>query len=125
LACVQLLIGFQKWIHVWFENGWKNALGFPVKNKELIQYISSLIISRYNRYQNVHMENVEGHSGDFGNDGADALAVAGCWKPEVPERNWVLELEMNLTEDTDKHEEVDIETDVRICILVASYFSNG
>ena len=35
------------------------------------------------------LEYVRGHSGNVGNDGADALAVAGCGFPEKLERDWV------------------------------------
>jgi RNase H len=97
------------------KNGWTNSAKQPVKNKELIQYISSLIASRHDKNQSIHLEYVKGHSGDVGNDGADALAVAGCWKPEIPEKNWVL-LEMNLTVDTDV--DVDVDFDVRISVII-------
>jgi len=58
-------------------------------NKELIDYILTLLENRQRSGQPVKFEYVKGHSGDAGNDGADALAVAGCGHPEMPERDWV------------------------------------
>ena len=58
-------------------------------NKELIDYILTLLENRQRSGQPVQFEYVKGHSGDVGNDGADALAVAGCSRPEMPERDWV------------------------------------
>lgn len=85
---------FDKWIHNWVVNGWKNSARESVKNKELIQYISSLLISRHNNGQLVHLQYVKGHSGNEGNDGADQLAVEGCGKPALPERHWDAEREI-------------------------------
>lgn len=58
-------------------------------NKELIDYILTLIETRQRSGQPVQLEYVKGHSGNVGNDGADALAVAGCSLREVPERDWI------------------------------------
>ena len=58
-------------------------------NKELIDYILALLENRQRSGQPVQFEYVKGHSGDVGNDGADALAVAGCDRPEIPDRDWV------------------------------------
>lgn len=58
-------------------------------NKELIDYILTLFETRQRSGQPVRLEYVKGHSGDVGNDGADALAVAGCGFPEKSELDWV------------------------------------
>ena len=58
-------------------------------NKELIDYILTLLETRQRSGQPVSLEYVKGHSGDVGNDGADALAVAGCGYPEELEKDWV------------------------------------
>jgi ribonuclease HI len=85
---LNLQTGFEDWIHKWVQNSWRSSSGQAVKNAELIQYISALIGDRYDRGQNVHLQYVKGHSGDVGNDGADALAVSGCALPALPERDW-------------------------------------
>lgn len=88
ILVLNLKIGFEDWIHKWVQNKWRGSSGQPVKNVKLIQYISALIADRYDRGQNVHLQYVKGHSGDVGNDGADALAVAGCALPILSERDW-------------------------------------
>lgn len=77
------------WSFNWRKNGWRNSGGKPVVNKELIDYLLTLLETRQRYGQPVQLEYVKGHSGDIGNDGADALAVAGCSHPEMPERDWV------------------------------------
>ncbi|KAF9644775.1 ribonuclease H-like protein [Thelephora ganbajun] len=76
------------WAFKWRKNGWKTAVGGPVLNKELIDYVLTLIETRQRSGQPVELEYVKGHSGNTGNDGADALAVAGCGYPEMPEKDW-------------------------------------
>jgi ribonuclease HI len=71
-----------------------------VLNKEIIDYVLTLLETRQRSGQPVQLEYVKGHSGDVGNDGADALAVAGCYLPEIPERDWVgLKETHNLEQD--------------------------
>ena len=78
-----------QWAFNWRKNGWVTSAGKPVLNKELIDYILTLLETRQRSGQPVTLEYVKGHSGDVGNDGADTLAVAGCSLPEKPERDWV------------------------------------
>jgi ribonuclease HI len=78
-----------EWSFNWRKNGWRTAGGKPVVNKELIDYTLTLLETRQRSGQPVKLEYVKGHSGDVGNDGADALAVAGCGFPAKPERDWV------------------------------------
>ena len=88
------------WSFKWRKNGWRGAGGKPVLNKELIDYTLTLLETRHRSGQPVRLEYVKGHSGDVGNDGADALAVAGCSLPEIPERDWVgLKETHNLEQD--------------------------
>ena len=77
------------WSFNWRKNGWRTAGGKPVANKELIDYILTLLETRQRSGQPVRFEYVKSRSGDVGNDGAVALAVAGCSCPEMPERDWV------------------------------------
>ena len=76
------------WSFKWRKNGWKKANGDPVLNKDLMDYILTLLKTRHRSGQPVRLEYVKAHSGDVGNDGADALAVAGCSLPEIPEQDW-------------------------------------
>jgi len=57
------------WLEKWQENGWKNAKGDPVANRDLWEEL--LRLCRKNR---VIMKKVSGHSGDFWNERCDALA---------------------------------------------------
>ena len=88
------------WAFNWRKNGWRNANGKQVVNKELIDYILTLLETRQRSGQPVQIEYVKGHSGDQGNDGADALAVAGCECPGLPERDWV-RLKKNYEQEQD------------------------
>ena len=78
-----------EWCSKWRRNGWRNSAGQPVLNRPLIEYTLTLLETRQRSGQPVKLEYVKGHSGNVGNDGADALAVAGCDLPEEPERDWV------------------------------------
>ena len=78
-----------EWSFNWRKNGWRTSGGVSVLNKELIDYTLTLLETRQRAGQPVSLEYVKGHSGDVGNDGADALAVAGCDFTEKPDRDWV------------------------------------
>jgi ribonuclease HI len=64
--------GISEWIHAWKQRGWKTADKKPVKNVELWQQLDALA-SRHR----VQWRWVRGHSGDPGNERADALANRG------------------------------------------------
>jgi ribonuclease HI len=64
--------GITEWIHGWKRKGWRTADGKPVKNVELWQ---SLDVQRLRH--TVEWRWVKGHSGDPGNERADALANRG------------------------------------------------
>ena len=64
--------GISEWIHDWKRRGWRTADGKAVKNAELWQRLDAL--------RNLHAVEwrwVKGHSGDPGNERADALANKG------------------------------------------------
>ena len=66
--------GITEWIHGWKAKGWKTAAKQPVKNADLWQQLDALV------HGGIHQINwhwVKGHSGDFGNEKADALANLG------------------------------------------------
>jgi ribonuclease HI len=64
--------GITSWIHGWKARGWRTADKQPVKNVELWQQLDTL-----NAGHDVTWRWVKGHSGDPGNDRADALANQG------------------------------------------------
>lgn len=64
--------GVTKWIHGWKQNGWKTAAKKPVKNEDLWRRLEAAA-----RRHDVRWDWIKGHSGDPGNERADALAVKG------------------------------------------------
>ncbi|MFM7531579.1 MAG: ribonuclease HI [Rubrivivax sp.] len=64
--------GITAWIHVWKRRGWKTADNKPVKNVDLWQRLEAAAARH-----RVHWHWVRGHSGDPGNERADALANRG------------------------------------------------
>jgi len=79
---------FQTWLPGWIARKWKNSKGEPVKNRQLIQYLSALLDQRALEGQKVRLQYVRGHAGEEGNEGADFLANVGATRPELAERNW-------------------------------------
>ena len=64
--------GITQWIHGWKRNGWKTAAKKPVKNVELWQRLDDVLVRH-----DVTWHWVKGHSGQDGNERADALARKG------------------------------------------------
>ena len=64
-----VLDGVTSWMHDWKKRGWKTAAKKPVKNVELWQRLDEAT----NSHQ-IEWIWVKGHSGDEGNEAADALA---------------------------------------------------
>jgi ribonuclease HI len=67
--------GMQSWIHGWKKNGWRTAAKKPVKNDDLWQALDALV-----NCHRVEWQWVKGHSGDAGNERADALSNQGIPK---------------------------------------------
>lgn len=67
-----VLKGITEWLPNWKKRGWKTAAKQPVKNVDLWQRLDAAI-SRHD----IEWRWVKGHSGDKGNDRADALANLG------------------------------------------------
>ncbi len=65
--------GITKWINGWKRNGWLTAAKQPVKNADLWQALDAA-----RARHEVDWRWVKGHSGDEGNERADALANAGA-----------------------------------------------
>jgi ribonuclease HI len=64
--------GITTWIHGWKQRGWRTADKKPVKNMELWQRLEALAAQH-----EVDWHWVRGHTGDPGNERADALANRG------------------------------------------------
>ncbi len=67
-----LLKGITEWMPNWKKRGWKTASKHPVKNVDLWQRLDVAIAQH-----TIEWQWVKGHSGDKGNDRADALANLG------------------------------------------------
>lgn len=67
------------WFQNWRRNGWKNAAGRTVENRDLIENILARIEERDKlRPKSTTFEWVKGHSTNEGNVQADRLAVEGA-----------------------------------------------
>ncbi|MBX3611443.1 MAG: ribonuclease HI [Hydrogenophaga sp.] len=66
--------GITEWIHNWKKKGWVTASKQPVKNVELWQRLDALVHGGQHR---IEWHWVKGHSGNPGNERADALANRG------------------------------------------------
>ncbi|HLS64316.1 MAG TPA: ribonuclease HI [Ruania sp.] len=64
--------GMQSWLPGWKRNGWRTAAKKPVKNEDLWRALDEQVA----RHQ-VQWVWVKGHSGEVGNERADALANRG------------------------------------------------
>ena len=79
-----VLKGLTEWMSGWRRRGWMNAAGKPIANKDLwLQLDRAYAALRGMPRVTVTLQHVKGHSGDVGNDGADALAVAGAQRAAV------------------------------------------
>jgi len=67
-----VLKGITEWMDNWKKRGWKTASKAPVKNEDLWRRLDAAIA----RHE-IEWLWVKGHSGDAGNDRADALANLG------------------------------------------------
>ncbi len=64
--------GIMTWLPAWQRNGWRTAAKQPVKNVDLWQRLAAAVARH-----RVEWLWVKGHSGDPGNERADALANEG------------------------------------------------
>ena len=67
------------WIFNWYNNNWKLASGKDVQNLDLIETLYKYVSKNFS---NCQIEKVKGHSGDVGNELADALATGNKAKIE-------------------------------------------
>jgi len=71
---VYVIHGIQKWIHGWRRNGWKNAEGTEVLNKDLWFQFFELAHGFFKG--KMEYRYVRGHQGTPGNERCDEIAVA-------------------------------------------------
>ncbi|ORZ07126.1 ribonuclease H-like domain-containing protein [Absidia repens] len=64
-----------EWHKGWIKKGWKSSTGDDVQNRDLFEPMLRLVNSRQGKTKFVY---VPGHKGIYGNERADALAVAGA-----------------------------------------------
>ena len=64
-----VLNGIEEWMAGWKARGWKTASRKPVLNQDLWQRLDAL-----SQQHDIEWHWVKGHSGDSGNEKADALA---------------------------------------------------
>jgi ribonuclease HI len=64
--------GIEDWLAKWKRNGWKTAARKPVKNVDLWQHLDAAA-----QRHDVEWHWVKGHTGNHGNETADALANRG------------------------------------------------
>nr|WP_196806602.1 ribonuclease HI [Methylobacter luteus] len=67
-----VLQGITEWMVNWKKRGWKTAAKTPVKNEDLWRRLDAAIESH-----DIEWRWIKGHSGDKGNERADALANLG------------------------------------------------
>ena len=67
-----VLKGIKEWLPNWKGNGWKSSSGKPIKNADLWYRLDEQL-----QKHTISIFKVKGHSGDPGNDLADALANKG------------------------------------------------
>lgn len=65
--------GISEWIHSWKGNGWRTSAKKPVANADLWR-----ALDEESGRHTIDWQWVKGHSGDVGNERADALANAGA-----------------------------------------------
>lgn len=74
--------GITEWLENWKRRGWKTAAKKSVKNQDLWQELDEAVTRH-----DVHWHWVKGHSGDQGNERADALANQGIDElPDLPDQ---------------------------------------
>lgn len=72
------LNGLTKWIDGWSKSGWKASDGTEVKNRYLWEDILNKRQQMQELNLNLSTEWIKGHSGNLGNELADAHATRGC-----------------------------------------------
>jgi ribonuclease HI len=76
------------WAQKWEREGWKSVTGTDVVSKDLFKRARDLLGSLRADGVFVHFKHVRGHSGLWGNEEADRLAVRGAWMEPNEDENY-------------------------------------
>jgi ribonuclease HI len=68
-----------EWLAGWIANGWRNAKGKPVENRDLWERVAAQVA-----HHNVQAVKVAGHADDARNGEVDRLAVAQRQRADLP-----------------------------------------
>ncbi|KAJ3341880.1 hypothetical protein HDU83_006401 [Entophlyctis luteolus] len=75
-------LGITRWLEVWKQKSWRRDDGKDLLNKDLWMQLDSELKKR-GRHSRVEFAHVAGHTGNYGNEQADKLAVSGASKADV------------------------------------------
>lgn len=71
-----LVRGLTEWLPNWLKEGWVTSRGTQIENRDLFEVLSKYVAERTKEVRWVY---VPAHSGIFGNEAADQLAVEGAY----------------------------------------------
>lgn len=74
--------GITEWVHGWIKRGWLKSDGQRVLNQEIWQQLY-LLTQEVKKKSTLSFKYVKGHSGDPGNERADAIASALAAKKQI------------------------------------------
>lgn len=95
---------------IYKQNGFKTSTGKDLANLELIKSLVEMFDEISEQFE-VDLRKVKGHSGDFGNDSADANATKGCFIASNEIRNVVITTDKDVDDDYNtKNEYFNINT---------------
>lgn len=83
---------------IYKQNGYRTATGKELANLELVKSLIEMYDEVSEQYE-IDVRKVKGHSGDFGNDAADANATKGCFIASNEIRNVVIKTDKNVDDD--------------------------
>ncbi|KAF3002869.1 hypothetical protein E8E13_000044 [Curvularia kusanoi] len=93
-----------EWSPKWLRNGWKNAAGKDVENRDLVEPIISRVCEREACKAKTNFQWIKGHANDPGNVAADQLAVQGS-RQSTPQLRGEIEFSTTLMSPIKTREE--------------------
>ena len=76
------------WVRRWEQEGWKTTKRSEVVSKDLFKRARDMVLTLEQKGIIVEFRHIPGHSGIWGNEQADALAVRGASMEEVVNTQW-------------------------------------